>query len=543
MRTYARRPGRAVLAVAAAVAALALAPAGPQPAAARPAALQWGACPKAAPGSMPADAFECAKTTVPQDYGAPGKGRFTLALIRHPASDRKGRLGTLFWNPGGPGDAGTRYLPVAVTGFPEEVRRRFDIVSWDPRGMGGGTTPVVQCFDSAAAEADFTAAGAPQGGVPRTDAQMTAYLDFQKRLNERCVGHAGDLLAHVSTADNARDLDRLRQAVGEEEITYYGTSYGTFLGATYLNMFPDHVRAAVLDGAVFPTAWAARDASDPDLSTFLRVGSDVGAARTMDEFVHRCGLAGPAKCSFAAGSVAATRQKWDDLLARITREPVTVDGQDLDGPGLEVQVQSALYTVRPVKGFDRFPGWSAVADTVQEVWKASGQPRPAGTAPPPPSSRTQQPPASPAAAPYTTSAGRQRSVICGESPNPGAVPEYVDQAKTSEHRAGVTGWPWAAVCAGWTARAADPYRGPWNTAPDVPVLVVGNTFDPATPYASSARTARELPGARFLTVNGFGHTELLNPSRCAQDRISALLTDGTLPPEGTVCRQDGTPFG
>jgi pimeloyl-ACP methyl ester carboxylesterase len=173
------------------------------------------------------------------DHGKPDGDTFSLAVIKHPAGDPAQRIGTLFWNPGGPGDAGTQYLPVSIGGFPAEVLRRFDVVSWDPRGMGGRTTPVVQCFDSADAEGAFLSR---LQAVPVSDAEFTQDETLRAQFNARCVQRNGDLLAHVSTADDARDLDLLRQAVGDERTSYYGTSYGTFLGATYLDMFPDKVR-------------------------------------------------------------------------------------------------------------------------------------------------------------------------------------------------------------------------------------------------------------------------------------------------------------
>ena len=142
---------------------------------------------------------------------------------------------------------------------------------------------------------------------------------------------------------------------------------------------------------------------------------------------------------------------------------------------------------------------------------------------------------------YTTSAGRQLAVICGESPNPMTEVGVAAQAGVSYARAGLSGWPFIAFCNGWTTKATDPYLGPWNN-PTAPVLVIGNTFDPATPYASSQKMAEELADGHFLTVNGFGHTELLNPSQCAKDHVASYLIDGTVPPEGTECAQDRSPF-
>ncbi|WP_165982434.1 alpha/beta hydrolase [Dankookia rubra] len=496
--------------------------------------LAWEACPPAPAGSAPTDAFLCATAVVPMDHAKPGHGIFSLAVIRHPARDGARRLGTLFWNPGGPSDAGTQYLPAAIGGFPERVRDRFDIISWDPRGMGGRTTPVVQCFDSAEAEAAFLDARLQSLAV--TPEELAADAAARTALNAACIARNGDLLAHVSTADNARDLDLLRQAVGEERMNYYGTSYGTFLGATYANLFPDRLRAMVLDGAVAPAAWAGDAGEDLSLSTFIRLGSDRGSRATVRAFLDECGRVDATACAFSAGSPEATRRKWRDLLER-ARSGLVVEGQPIDDRDITVYVQSSIYLIDPLPGFGRFPGWAAVADFLQKAAEA-GEAATAAAAAPPTAA------AAGAAAPgvYVTSAGRQLSVICGESPNPMTEEAASEQALRSYARAGISAWPFVAYCVGWTARAADPYLGPWDRRTAAPVLVVGNTFDPATAYASSVRMARELARGRLLTVDGFGHTELLNPSRCAQAFIADYIIDGTLPPRGTRCDQDNRPF-
>ncbi|MFE3187896.1 alpha/beta hydrolase [Nocardia sp. NPDC059240] len=515
--------------------------------------LTWQACPAATDGNATTQGFDCATAEVPIDYSNPAGGNFHLAVIRHPATDTGRRLGTLFWNPGGPSDAGTQYLPAAINGFPAEVLSRFDIVSWDPRGMGGRTTPVLQCFDSATAETQFMT-GAPPQALPVTDDQMRAFVDFQQRLNTRCTAHAGDLANHVSTADNARDLDLLRQAVGDDELSYYGTSYGTFLGATYLQMFPGHTRAAVLDGAIDPTAWAT-DTTDPDLTTFLRARSDLGMAATFKEFLRQCGLASTTHCAFAAENPEATQAKWDELMRRTAAHPITLDGDTADNLALLTSAQSALYLTTPLPGFGRFPGWPAVGDMIQQAWQASGTntpastptttPTPSATAPTPsattPSASATTPPPA-AASTYTTSIGRQRAVICGESPSPATVDGYLRGAHTSYTRAGYTPWPWGATCLGWTVHEDNTYTGPWDRAASTPVLVIGNTFDPATAYDSSKAMAAALPGARLLTVDGYGHTELLNPSACAQSHIADYLINGALPAPDTVCKQNKGPF-
>lgn len=496
--------------------------------------LNWGPCPPAAEGKASTAPFQCATATVPLDYARPDSGNFTLALIRHPAAKPDQRIGTLFWNPGGPSDAGTEYLPASLMGFPEAVRERFDIVSWDPRGMGGGTTPVIQCFENAAAEAQFMETHFT-GTIARTTEDLMADSRARADFNAACIARNGDLLKHVSTADNARDLDLLRQAVGEEKLSYYGTSYGTFLGATYINMFPDHVRAAVLDGGVAPSAWAGGAGEDLSLSTFIRLGSDLGSATTIDAFITACGAASARDCAFSAGSPAATREKWQKLLQRARSEGLHIEGETIDDGALLSYVASSVYLVDPLPGFDRFPGYKAVAETLE----AFSQPATTTAT----ASETVRKAASTAPETYTTSAGRQLAVICGESPNPETPETIARQAELSFARAGLSPWPFTASCLGWTARATAPYLGPWNNRTAQPVLVIANSFDPATAFGSSVRLAQELDDARLLPVNGFGHTVLLNPSHCAQDHITAYLTALALPPTGAACSEDHAPFG
>lgn len=504
--------------------------------------LVWEACPAPANGAASTTGFKCAFVNVPMDYAAPSASTFRLALIKAPARDAAQRLGTLFWNPGGPSDAGTEYLPASIQGFPAKVRDRFDIISWDRRGMGGRSTPVVQCFDSAGDEAAYFAS-LTRGGFPMTAEQLANDAAGRRQLNEACVERNGELLAHVSTADNARDLELLRQAVGEETMNYYGTSYGTFLGATYINMYPDRVRAAVLDGAVAAPAWAGNEGEDLSQSTFIRLGSDFGAATTIEAFMTQCGAVAPSACAFSAGSPEATRQKWVDLLRRAAKG-ITLDGDTIDAPSLVSYVGSSIYVVEPLRGFGRFPGWVAVAEFLQQVWAASegaAQQTPAGGSDGAGSAADAAGPAQPATGTYITSAGRQLSVICGESPNPTTEKAAVQQALASYQRAGISAWPFVAYCVGWTTKAKAPYLGPWNKI-TVPILVIGNTFDPATALGSSVRMAESLGNARVIIVNGFGHTVLINPSTCAQDYIAAYFIEGKMPPMGAACSQDKAPF-
>ena len=460
--------------------------------------------------------FQCAKIRVPLDYERPGGGDIHLALIRHRASDPGRRIGTLFYEPGGPGVPGTEFLPdLAYQGFPAAVQARFDIVSWDPRGVGASTA--VQCFASQDAEDAFFA-GSPTrnvDGFPVGQGQMTSWIDHYRRFGERCKRRNGRLLTHVSTVDTVRDLDLMRRRAGERKLNYVGTSYGTIVGAVYANMFGDRVRAMALDGVVNPSAW-----SHPQLprnggrflSGGLRFKSDVETAKTLDAFLDLCGSTDAAHCAFSAGSPEATRQKFTELLARLPVDPTagqTTYAQAISG------TSRALYLAA---------NWKLHAIALQQLWEQG----PAAV--PPPAGRGEE---------------QEMAIACGEVPSPRASAFPAIDA-FAQQRSGVVGpfWAWDyEPCSTWPVRSAHRYTGRWDHRTANPVLVIGNTFDPATPLRGAVAMSQALSRARLLTVDGYGHTALINPSACVNRYVARYFISGALPPKGTRCAQDAAPFG
>ncbi|MFB7336187.1 alpha/beta hydrolase [Streptomyces adustus] len=470
--------------------------------------LDWRPCASGGP-------FDCATAKVPLDYREPAGRSIRLAVVRRKATGPGRRIGTLFLNPGGPGGPGTLQMPQWYEFFPKEVRERFDIVSWDPRGVGESTA--VRCFDSDLAAAVWQArvpAGFPVGARERA-AWTAAYQD----LGRRCQKRDPELLRHVSTTDTARDLDLLRRAVGETRLTYWGTSYGSFLGATYANLFPDRVRAMILDGNFDPRAWFG-EGTGTGLATFQRLGADIGAAATLDRFLTLCGSATAANCAFSAGAPAATRDKFAQLSTRLAEHPV---GAWTYAAAID-DLLTNLYVVHPA--------WSQAATRLEELWQ--------GRAPEPSPPLFPQP----AKMPYL-GVEQAAAVLCSDSPNPRDPAAYQALAELGARRAGAAGqyWAWASeACAQWPGRAADSYTGPWNRSTAHPLLLVNNVYDPATPYRAAQAMATQLADARLLTVQGYGHTVLLNPSTCAKNHESRYLVDGVLPPAGATCRPDRPPF-
>ncbi|MFK0200524.1 alpha/beta hydrolase [Streptomyces lavendulae] len=475
--------------------------------------LDWSPCKAGSP-------WDCATAKVPLDHAAPAGRTIDLAVVRRQATDPGRRIGTLFVNPGGPGGPGTVQVPQNYDAFPKALRERFDIVSWDPRGVGNSTA--VNCF--ATAEEAKAWAARPPAGFPVGAQERKAWIDAYEDLGRRCEKRDPDLLRHVSTADTARDLDLLRRSVGDPQLNYLGVSYGTILGATYANLFPGKVRAMVLDSNIAPEAWTDGSArGEPRSTTFLRMGSDRTAAATLDRFLTLCGSAPVARCAFSAGSPEATREKFDRLMQRLRERPI--------GPW--TYARTVADTVTGLYIVD--PGWTALAGRLQSLSQGRA-PEPQAFPPPPPVDRPD---------PYL--GDEQASAVwCSDSPNPRDPAAYHGLEEDSARRAGDTGrfWTWAAEgCATWPARSAAGYDGPWNRPTASPVLVIGTRYDPSTPYTGAQAMARELADARLLTNDGYGHTALFNNgSSCISTYESRYFVDGTLPPSGTVCRPDKVPF-
>lgn len=485
--------------------------------------------------------FDCADAQVPLDYEDTHATTITLAVIRQRAGDSANRIGALFFNPGGPGGAGTEDLPAFINLFPPEVRARFDIISWDPRGIGDSTA--VQCFDTEDDENRFFN-GVPYKFFPVGAAEKRDWIPRFARFGQLCEHRNGNLLAHVSTADSARDLDLLRRAVGEPQLNYLGVSYGTLLGATYANLFPEKVRAMVLDGNVDPVAWTNGGNDHTFLSTSLRLGGDIASAKTLDAFFTLCGEASIDNCAFSAGSAAATQAKWRTLLQRLRERPLTIGDETLTYAVLVTYMSGVLFTVQAEPGFR---GWTAAARGLQTFWEMSDPDARAPEAVAPSHLNAKSKSGGAAYVTEETYAGLEQelAVQCSDSPNPRNPSTFLWLEAFTYDRAGVIGpsGSWGdEPCAGWPAIAANRYSGPWNRLTANPLLIIGNTFDPATPYEGAVAMSNLLARARLLTVDGYGHTALLNPSACVSAYESRYFVDGTLPPPGTVCQQDQQPF-
>ncbi|MEU8633845.1 alpha/beta hydrolase [Amycolatopsis sp. NPDC048633] len=468
-------------------------PSSPAPAEAPPALGTNGAAVPALHWTPCHGKFQCAPASVPLSYREPKGTALTLSVIRLPASDPGRRLGSLFFNFGGPGTDGVGELTRFADRYPDELRARFDLVSFDPRGIGGSAP--ISCPG-----ADH----APAPGSPLR--QPDAFFAASAAPGKACAAGSGALLSHLSTANVARDLELLRQAVGDATLNFYGYSYGTYLGGTYANLFPDKVRAMTLDGTLDLVANATGKPGQEKEPVDVRADVAGAQQQELDQFFAACAAAGP-KCAFSGGDPKA---KFAGVFARASRTT---------GVGsLMKTVDSALY---------QSGRWKRLAQTLAAM--------PSDPAP-----------ASPVLDPYVpTHSPGFLAVQCVDSDNPSSPADYAALAARESARQPYFGLGSVfsmAQCVGWPAHDEDRYTGPWNRARKNPILVLNNRFDPATPLHNAQATAAELGDGRVLVVDGFGHTSLDAPSACASAAVVRYLTDLSEPAERTTCAPDSVPF-
>jgi pimeloyl-ACP methyl ester carboxylesterase len=459
--------------------------------------------------------FECGTVQVPLDYDSSAGGTISIALVRLPATDPSRRIGSLFINPGGPGGSGVDVvLSAGPFLYSDEVRARFDLVGFDPRGIIRSTA--FRCFGN---EKQWEPFFTPYA-FPSTPAEEEIWKAADRYLNGACAQRGGRIGDHISTANVARDLDVLRQAVGDDALTYVGYSYGSFLGVTYANLFPGNVRAVVVDGVLDPIAWTTGVGNQAATLPFsTRLHSDAGAQATLDEFFRLCDAG---NCAFGPNSAA----RFADLVARLKADP-------------SVMHFSVLTAMTLIALYDS-SSWEDFAGVLAEIEAATAS-SPALRAHVDaflhrPLYITKR-----AFPQYPNFVEGGAAVFCADSDNPDSYAAWSSAAASSIGTFGPL-WTWfSSICAEWYTGDSDRYMGPFTARTAKPVLVVGTRFDPATRYEGAQTVAGLLPNSRLLTVEGWGHTSLFL-SACADNAVNEYLLTSVPPPAGTVCQQDFTPF-
>jgi pimeloyl-ACP methyl ester carboxylesterase len=468
--------------------------------------LEWGDCGPDVPAQ-----YECAMAAVPLDHRKP-RGRTTeIALIRLPAPDRQNRIGSVFvGHPFGTFDFIASSPPGALAGF-----RRFDVIGYDGRGAARSGDPV-DCDTDRSQWQPFTS---------RATVDPKAMVAAAREYGRRCLASDGALLPHLSTAAMARDLDLLRAAVGDAKLTYLGASQGTFIGATYAAMFPGRTRAMVFDAPVDAETWR-----DRPLDAFR--DQAVSTEDVLDRFFAAC-AAEPAECGFGAGD---PRRAFERLLRRLDRHPVAspdpADPEPVDGDAVRIAANEASYS----PSFWA-PLATALADAERGDLRALHRAARHGFA----NGLVNDP--------VSATTNLWHANLAADSTFPRSVARYLRQGAENRRLfphigSGVLASGYDLMIPGrWPVRPAESYRGPFrNSAKNAPVLLIGGTHDPATPYSWAKRLTADLGNARLMTYDSDGHGALNDGDPCLLLPVLRYLTDGTLPPAGTVCHQQFDPF-
>jgi pimeloyl-ACP methyl ester carboxylesterase len=442
---------------------------------------------------------ECATLTVPLDYDQPDDGQtIKVALFRVRARNPKRRIGSLLVNPGGPGASGVEFVRQSTAELPEDVRARFDIVGFDPRGTGG-TIPV-KCEESLdpVLHLDYS---------PDTPAERTDLLAGLQALARSCQQQSGDILPYVSSQSTARDMDRIRDAVGDKKLTYLGYSYGTYLGTLYAKLFPRKVRAMVLDGAV-----------DPNLDRVdLVVDQARGFEDNLGRFFDRCSQ--DKQCAFYNSGNPS--DAYDQLAARVDASPIPAGGGRTLGPGeFDYGVAQALYSG---KASD-----SELAQALRAAQRGDGEPVLALTD----QYTGRQPDGT-----YDSELPGYWSIGCLDGPRVGGPDAYEaaePQVRAAAPRTGVSNLNDTLVCAYWPVPQLESAPITVDGAP--PILVIGTTGDPATPLKWAEALSKDLSSSALLVAEGTQHTSFaLSSNRCVDTKTVKYLVDLTPPPNGTKC--------
>ncbi|MFB7321804.1 alpha/beta hydrolase [Streptomyces sp. NPDC056190] len=452
--------------------------------------------------------FECTTVRAPLDYDRPNAGDVRLAVARKKAAGPGKRLGSLLLNPGGPGGSAIAYLQhYAGVGYPAEISARYDLVAMDPRGVSRSES--VQCLDDrdmdTYTQTDFTPDDSKE-----TDALVAAYRKFA----EGCGARDARLLRHVSTMEAARDMDIVRAVLGDGKLNFVGASYGTFLGATFAGLFPDRVGRLVLDGAMDPSLSARQ----------MNLDQTAGFEEAFQSFAKDC----VQQSDCPLGGRSATPKQVGDQLAAFFRK---LDARSIPaGAAGGRRLGESLATTGVIAAMYDQGAWPQLRSALASAMKQND-----GSALLALSDSYYE---RDSGGHYSNLMYANAAVNCLDLPAPFAAPEQVEESLPAFEKASPVfgrGLAWNTLnCAYWPVKPTGrPHRIEAKGA--APIVVVGTTRDPATPYRWAQSLSRQLSSARLLTYDGDGHTAYRRGSRCIDSEINTYLLQGTPPANGKRC--------
>ncbi|MGH3471518.1 MAG: alpha/beta hydrolase, partial [Nocardioidaceae bacterium] len=442
---------------------------------------------------------QCASIWVPLDYHHPDGRAITIKAKRQPARDQAKKVGSLFINPGGPGGSGIDYL--SYVGFPTSVTDIYDVIGFDPRGVGESTP--IECVSNRAM--DTYLASNPS---PDTPAEIAQFKRQWKQFTSGCVQNSGALLDHVSTVETAKDLDILRAVVKDPKLNYFGASYGTYLGTTYAALFPTHVRRMVLDGAVDPLA----------LPRTTEIDQAAGFQTALTAYLQYC--VGRGNCPLGS-SVGAAQTRLIQLLDDVGKHPLPTSS------GRKLTAGLAFYgVILPLYSRDNWQYETTAltqalqgrGDVLLALADAYASRLPNGTY-------------------KDNSLQVQSAVNCLDHPEHESVADILRGRKAFLKASPVFGatamwWPYS--CSNWPVKPTWPHPS-YAAKGAPPIIVIGTTRDPATPYQQAVNLARDLSSGVLLTRNGDGHTAYASGNVCIDTTVDNYFTRDLVPPNGKRC--------
>ena len=452
--------------------------------------------------------IQCATLKVPLDRARPDGPTVSLGVSMLAARNASRRIGVLLVNPGGPGASGQKFVRQLRRGLSASLLDRFDVSGWDPRGVGGSGE--IRCYGDQKSYDRFYAVDPD----PDSPAEVTALVDAAKQFASACASkNDRDVLRFSGTADVVDDMESIRVAMGEQKISFFGFSYGTLLGLRYADKYPKRVRAFALDGILDPTADADERSSE----------QAAGFDRAFTGFLDVCG---EVTCGWVRkGESAGTA--FDRLAKAVDAKPILVRSRRSNevrsvGPGeFIVGVLASLY--------NRDSGWPLLRRALGEVENGNGATMLA----------LFDSYADREASGYGNIADANAAVNCVDVPSPKGGAPYTalaERLRIASPRFGRLAGYSSIVCGFWPV----PFSGsiaPVVAAGAAPILLVGTTRDPATPYHWAESVARQLDNSVLLTYDSDGHTGYLAANPCVQKNVDRYLVDLAVPPPGTVCRR------
>lgn len=458
-----------------------------------PQPIEWKPCPNAAATSN----ISCGSIEVPFDYDNPDQGSFVLFVKRRAAADAASRIGSLLVNPGGPGFGGSSMAADAEYYFSTTLLQYFDIIAWDPRGTGE-SSPAVDCVDQ---YDEYFGLDSP----PDTPEEKQALIDAGLAFDKKCEEGSGSILPYISTRSNATDMNTIREALGEDKITYFGFSYGSELGATWATMFPNTVRAAVLDGAVDPNSTALEEG----------LSQAKGFEQQLNAFLANC--AKTPSCAFYNGG--APEVALDELLLSIDALPLVVsaDRTPVTQGVMFTAIAQAMYSDSLWPQLDSALALAQKGDGsgLLELYDNYFQRKPDGS--------------------YGNELEAFVAISCLDDPGATSVEEIDASVKTFTDAAPRLGanFAYGYVCTHWPVTKVPKVKVTGSGAG--PIIVVGTTGDPATPLEATRNMAKALEQGILLVVEAQQHTGY-GANACIVDAVDAYLVNLTLPENETLCK-------